>query len=112
MPSNLWISRGGRSGLLHLMGHSLDMALRWRASRECAGRLERRAKSRVDEGVNSRYRVAHATTHDSMISDQADSEEASRAIHDVVEAERTAPSSLTRCRRTHPLRCLSDSPSR
>ena len=40
--------------------------------------------------TNSRHRVAHATTHDSMVSDQADSAAASQAIHDVVEAVRTA----------------------
>jgi pimeloyl-ACP methyl ester carboxylesterase len=39
---------------------------------------------------NSLHRVATATTHDSMISDQADSAAASQAIHDVVEAVRTA----------------------
>jgi len=39
---------------------------------------------------NSRHRVAHATTHDSMVSDPADSAAASQAIHDVVEAVRTA----------------------
>ena len=40
--------------------------------------------------TNSLHRVAHATTHDSMVSDQADSAAASQAIHDVVEAVRTA----------------------
>ena len=40
--------------------------------------------------TNSRHRVAHATTHDSMVSDHADSAAASQAIHDVVEAVRTA----------------------
>ena len=39
--------------------------------------------------TNSLRRVAHAT-HDSMISDQADTAAASQAIHDVVEAVRTA----------------------
>ena len=36
------------------------------------------------------HRVARATTHDSMISDPADSAAASQAIHDVIEAVRTA----------------------
>ena len=40
--------------------------------------------------TNSLHRVAHATTHESMVSDQADSAAASQAIHDVVEAVRTA----------------------
>jgi pimeloyl-ACP methyl ester carboxylesterase len=40
--------------------------------------------------TNSLHRVAHTTTHDSMISDHADSAAASQAIHDVVEAVRTA----------------------
>ncbi len=40
--------------------------------------------------TNSRHRVAKATTHDSMVSDQADSAAASQAIHEVVEAVRTA----------------------
>jgi pimeloyl-ACP methyl ester carboxylesterase len=39
--------------------------------------------------TNSLHRVAHATTHDSMVSDPADSGAASRAIHDVVAAVRT-----------------------
>jgi pimeloyl-ACP methyl ester carboxylesterase len=39
--------------------------------------------------TNSRHRVALATTHESMVSDEADSAAASRAIHDVVEAVRT-----------------------
>jgi pimeloyl-ACP methyl ester carboxylesterase len=40
--------------------------------------------------TNSRHRVAHATTHDSMVSDPADSAAASQAIHDVVDAVRTS----------------------
>jgi hypothetical protein len=39
--------------------------------------------------TNSRHRVALATTHDSMVSDEADSAAASQAIHDVLEAVRT-----------------------
>jgi pimeloyl-ACP methyl ester carboxylesterase len=39
--------------------------------------------------TDSLHRVAHATTHDSMLSDPADSAAASQAIHDVVEAVRT-----------------------
>jgi pimeloyl-ACP methyl ester carboxylesterase len=39
--------------------------------------------------TNSLHRVAHATTHDSLISDEADSAAASQAVHDVVEAVRT-----------------------
>jgi pimeloyl-ACP methyl ester carboxylesterase len=35
------------------------------------------------------HRVAQATTHDSMVSDEADSAAASQAIHDLVEAVRT-----------------------
>ena len=40
--------------------------------------------------TNSLDRVAKATTHDSMISDEADSAAASHAIQDAVEAVRTA----------------------
>ena len=40
--------------------------------------------------TNSLHRVADATTHDSMVSDKTDSAAASQAIHDVVEAVRTA----------------------
>jgi pimeloyl-ACP methyl ester carboxylesterase len=40
--------------------------------------------------TNSLHRVATATTHDSMVSDQADSAAASQAIHDVIQAVRTA----------------------
>jgi pimeloyl-ACP methyl ester carboxylesterase len=39
--------------------------------------------------TNSLHRVAEATTHNSMISDEADSAAASQATHDVVEAVRT-----------------------
>jgi len=39
--------------------------------------------------TNSLHRVAQATTHDSMVGDEADSAAASQAIHDVVEAVRT-----------------------
>jgi pimeloyl-ACP methyl ester carboxylesterase len=40
--------------------------------------------------TNSLHWVAKATTHDSMVSDEGDSAAASQAIHDVVEAVRTA----------------------
>src|SRR4051794_29426007 len=40
--------------------------------------------------TNSLHRVAHATTHDSMVSDETDSAAASQAVHDVVQAVRTA----------------------
>ena len=40
--------------------------------------------------TNSLHRVAHATTHDSMVSNKTNSAVASQAIHDVVEAVRTA----------------------
>jgi len=40
--------------------------------------------------TNTLHRVAKDTTHDSMISDETDSAAASQAIHDVVEAVRTA----------------------
>jgi pimeloyl-ACP methyl ester carboxylesterase len=40
--------------------------------------------------TNSLHRTAVATTHDSMVSDEADSAAASQAIHDVVEAVRSA----------------------
>jgi pimeloyl-ACP methyl ester carboxylesterase len=40
--------------------------------------------------TNSLHRTAVDTTHDSLVSDEADSAAASQAIHDVVEAVRTA----------------------
>jgi pimeloyl-ACP methyl ester carboxylesterase len=40
--------------------------------------------------TNSLHRVAEATTHDSMVSDEADAAAASLAIHDVVGAVRTS----------------------
>jgi pimeloyl-ACP methyl ester carboxylesterase len=46
--------------------------------------------------TNSVHRVANATTHDSMVSDEADSAAASQAIHDVVAAVRTSRPLLTR----------------
>jgi hypothetical protein len=40
--------------------------------------------------TNSLHRVAKATTHESLMDDQADSTAASQAIHDVVTAVRTS----------------------
>jgi hypothetical protein len=40
--------------------------------------------------ANSLHRVAKATTHESLLDDQADSAAASQAIHDVVTAVRTS----------------------
>jgi hypothetical protein len=40
--------------------------------------------------TNSLHRVAKATTHESLLDDQADSAIASQAIHDVVAAVRTS----------------------
>jgi hypothetical protein len=40
--------------------------------------------------ANSLHRVAKATTHESLLDDQADSATASQAIHDVVTAVRTS----------------------
>jgi hypothetical protein len=39
---------------------------------------------------NSLHRVAHDTTHQSLLDDEADSAAASKAIHDVVVAVRTS----------------------
>ena len=40
--------------------------------------------------TNSSHRVAKATTHESLLYDEADSAAASQAIHDVVAAVRTS----------------------
>jgi hypothetical protein len=40
--------------------------------------------------TNSLHRVAHDTTHQSLLDDEADSAAASQAIHDVVVAVRTS----------------------
>jgi hypothetical protein len=40
--------------------------------------------------TNSLHRVAHDTTHQSLLDDEVDSAAASKAIHDVVTAVRTS----------------------